>query len=101
LPVGVAQSQIDRRKITRVIAIARTDGNTNHVVGLNGKVLERAEVIFGRILGDPRGQTEPRRASTQFQSPVDSVAAFGMRVLDHAVDAQNGARWTAPTDDDA
>ena len=98
---AVTEIEIHRRHVAGMIPVARAHHHGHHIARLHGEIFERTKLHFLRSLRYASGEPLPRTAAAQFHRPSHAIAALGMRVLHHALDAQRRRDRTAPTDDDA
>jgi hypothetical protein len=98
---AIRELEVHRGEVAGMIAVARADRHGDHVARLHGESFEWAELYFLRSLRRAGGEPLSRAAAVQFHRPRHPVAALGMRVLHHALDAHGRGERTAPADEHA
>ena len=96
---AIAKREIHGGKIAGVVAITRTDHQSDHIPLQHAHVLKRSHRDEIPPLAHAASKHFAGMATSHFQRPGDAIAAFRMCVSHVALNVQRTAHRTAPCDD--
>ena len=81
-PTGsIANGEIDRREIARVISILRTDNDRHHIANMHSHIFLLCDLHDHTTARLTSNKLLSRAPTPDFKRPTHTVATFGMRVL--------------------